>query len=126
MPYLVDTDILIDMTRGKKDAMDYLDSLGDWAVSIVSGMEILAGAKDRREVREIDIMLATYRKVHLSEEIGQLAYNLMKQYVKSHGLDPSDALIAATAIREGLTLATRNRKHFAAIGGLEVETPGYG
>lgn len=75
---LVDTDILVDLFRRSEAAGDYLDSLGDWSVSVVSGMELLAGAKDKSEAHEIDIMLATYRTVPLSEDIGRLGYNLMK------------------------------------------------
>jgi predicted nucleic acid-binding protein len=36
-----------------------------------------------------------------------------------------DALIAATAIAEGFTLVSRNRKHFHMIGGLVLEVPEY-
>lgn len=125
MAYLVDTDILIDFFRRNEAATDYLDSLGDWSLSIVTGMELVAGAKNNNEVREIDIMLATYRTIPLTEDIGQLAYNLMKSYSKSHNLEPQDALIAATATHESLKLTTLNRKHFGSIGGLEIEVPGY-
>lgn len=52
MAYLVDTDILIDLSRGSVPAGEYVDALGDWSVSIVSGMELLAGAKDKREAPE--------------------------------------------------------------------------
>ena len=48
----------------------------------------------------------------------------MKTYAKSEGLDPMDALIAATASEE-LILVTRNRKHCRAIKGLRVEAPEY-
>jgi predicted nucleic acid-binding protein len=40
-------------------------------------------------------------------------------------LDTLDALIAATALEEGLTLATKNRKHFQMIGHLKLEVPDY-
>ena len=36
-------------------------------------------------------------------------------------MDYADALIAATALAHGLTLATRNTRHFGAIPGLTVE-----
>lgn len=49
----------------------------------------------------------------------------MKKYAKSHGLDPLDALIAASAINSDLTLATKNRKHFKAIDGLKLEVVRY-
>ena len=125
MAYLVDTDILVDLMRRNKGAADYLDSIGDWSLSIVTGMELVAGAKNKNEIREIDIVLATYPAAPLNAEIGELAYNLMKTYAKSDGLDPSDAMIAATAIHEGLKLSTKNKKHFRNIEGLDIEVPGY-
>ena len=88
MAYLVDTDILVDLMRRNKGAADYLDSIGDWSLSIVTGMELVAGAKNKNEIREIDIVLATYPAAPLNAEIGELAYNLMKTYAKSDGLDP--------------------------------------
>jgi predicted nucleic acid-binding protein len=36
-----------------------------------------------------------------------------------------DSLIAATALEEGLTLASKNRKHFHMIGDLKLEVPNY-
>jgi predicted nucleic acid-binding protein len=36
-----------------------------------------------------------------------------------------DALVAATALNEGLTLATKKRKHFQMIGDLDLEIPNY-
>jgi predicted nucleic acid-binding protein len=123
--YLVDTDILIDYLRRQEPAADYLDSLGEWSLSVVSGMELVAGALNNDEVREIDTILATYPAAPMNLEIGQLDYNLMKTYSKSNGIDPCGAMIAATAIYEGLKLSTKNDKHFRDIGGLEMEVPKY-
>ncbi|HWE65252.1 MAG TPA: PIN domain-containing protein [Acidimicrobiales bacterium] len=39
------------------------------------------------------------------------------------GLRLPDALIAATALERGLTLTTRNRRHFEAVPGLGVRAP---
>lgn len=125
MAYLIDTDILIDYLRRQEAAAEYLDSLGEWSLSVISGMELIAGALDKDEVREIDLIFATYQAAPVNAEIGQLAYNLMKTYAKSNGLDPCDALLAATAIYEGLKLSTKNDKHFRDIGGLEIEVPEY-
>jgi predicted nucleic acid-binding protein len=49
----------------------------------------------------------------------------MKTYAKSHGLRPLDSMIAATALEDGLILASRNRKHFAMIEDLWLEVPRY-
>lgn len=125
MSYLVDSDILVDYLRHTEAAANYLDSLGDWSVSVVTGLELIAGAKDKREVAEIDLFLSAYHVVPTNPEIGQLAYNIMKAQAKANDLDPCDAMIAATAIYEGLQLSTKNGKHFRNIEALEIEIPEY-
>jgi predicted nucleic acid-binding protein len=102
-----------------------LDSLDDWSVSVITGLELIAGAKDRREVAEIDLVLGAYHVVPTNPEIGQLAYNIMKTHAKENGLDPCEAMIAATEIYEGLKLSTKNEKHFKNIEALEIELPRY-
>ena len=49
----------------------------------------------------------------------------MKTHAKSQGLLPLDALIAATALHEGVRLGTKNKKHFRNIEGLDLEVPEY-
>ena len=61
----------------------------------------------------------------LGVQITGLAYELLKRYAKSDGLRTFDALIAATAIEAGLTLVSKNRKHFQMISGLNLEVPDY-
>ena len=46
-------------------------------------------------------------------------------FALSHGLHALHALIAATAIENGLTLVSKNRKHFQMISGLSLEMPNY-
>lgn len=126
MPHLVDTDILVDLTRNNQGAIDYLDGLrNNWWIASITGLELIAGARDNREVAEIDRLIATYGTKHLTEAIDRRAYDILRRYAKSHGLRTFDSLIAATAIEEGLTLATRNRKHFAMIEGLLLDLPRY-
>jgi predicted nucleic acid-binding protein len=49
----------------------------------------------------------------------------MKIYAKAAGLRTLDSLIAATALDEGFTLASKNRKHFQMISELSLEVPKY-
>jgi predicted nucleic acid-binding protein len=126
MAYLIDSDILIDISRETPQAIEYVDSLpSEWMISQVTAMELIVGARDKRELADLDVFLAAQLITPLSERIGTRAYELLKCYSKSHGLHVFDSLIAATAIEEGLTLVTRNKKHFHMIDGLSVEFPGY-
>ena len=60
MPYLIDSDVLIDISRGKSAARDYVDGLPEgWAVSQVCAMDLIVGARDKRELADIDTCLTT-------------------------------------------------------------------
>ena len=126
MPYLVDSDFMVDLARGSSGAADYLDRLGDaWSISAITGVEILAGARTQRETTDLDLVLSGYRAIPPNEYIARRAYYLMKTYARSHGLHTLDALIAATALEEGFTLVSKNRKHFQMIADLSLEMPNY-
>ena len=107
------------------DAANYLDSIDDPAISIVTTHELIVGARDKRDLIAIDSLISTYAVVHIDTAIGHFAYELLKRYAKSDGLRTFDSLIAATAIVENCTLVSRNRKHFAMIEGLRLEAPQY-
>jgi predicted nucleic acid-binding protein len=121
--YLIDTDVMIDVSRGNADAASYLDSLGEAAISIITAHEPIVGARDKRDLAGIDSLISMYSVKHIDAAIGLLAYDLLKKYAKSDGLRTFDSLIAATAMERGLRLASRNRKHFAMIDGLQVDVP---
>jgi tRNA(fMet)-specific endonuclease VapC len=125
MVYLIDTDVMIDVSRENANAASYLDSLSDPAISIITAQELIVGSKDKRDLAGIDSLVATYPVIHIDAAIGQLAYDLLKRYARSDGLHTFDSLIAATAIGRDFALVTRNRKHFAMIDGLRLESPQY-
>ena len=60
------------------------------------------------------------RTIHLDTDISSRATLLVESHFHSQHLQMADALIAATAIQEGLPLLTGNYKHFKGITGLEV------
>lgn len=125
MVHLIDTDVMIDVSRENANAAAYLDALSDPAISIVTAQELIVGARDKKDVAGIDSLVSAYPVIHIDAAIGQLACDLLKQYARSDGLRTFDSLIAATAIERGFTLVSRNRKHFAMIGGLRLEAPRY-
>ena len=126
MPFLIDSNVLIDVSRGNTSAISYVDRLPEpWALSQVTALELIVGARDKRDLATIDGFLSLYPVVPLSESIGARAYRLLKSYAKSHGLHVFDSLIAATAIDRSLTLVTLNRKHYQMIEDLRLEVPDY-
>src|SRR5581483_17949 len=126
MAFLVDSNVLIDISRGNATAIKYVDALTEpWVLSQVTAMELIVGARDKRDLVVIDSFLSLYSIVPPSDAIGSRAYDLLKGYAKSHGLHVFDSLIAATAIENGLTLLTLNRKHYQMIDGLTIQIPDY-
>ena len=114
--FLVDTDVLIDISKGNVNAADFLANIiGTTFISIISPMELVIGARDKRDQVAIEKFIANYTIKELSVNIGMRAYTLLTQYAKSHGLTIMDALIAATAIEHNLTLISKNEKHFQPI-----------
>jgi predicted nucleic acid-binding protein len=121
MAHLVDTDVLIDLATNNQGAIGYVNSMAEgWSVSIITALELIVGARDKKEVAKIDQFLNAVAVVPLTPAVGTRAYLLLKQFSRSHGLRVFDSLIAAAAIEENRTLLTRNEKHFRMIPDLEV------
>jgi predicted nucleic acid-binding protein len=126
MPCLVDTDVLIDVSRNNQGAITWIDHLGDdWALSAMTALELISGAKNKREVQLIDRLSKPTRQF-LSPMLLASARTICSRSTPSPtGLRTFDSLIAATAIEEQKTLVTRNHKHFKMISGLAVDVPSY-
>ena len=126
MVYLVDTNVMVDFTRGNVNAADYLDRIrGACLLSSITALELIAGARNQREVTDLDILISAYEQIPPPDDATRRAYYLMKTHAKSAGLGTLDALIAATAIENGLTLVSKNRRHFQMISELSLEAPDY-
>ena len=56
-----------------------------------------------------------------TENIGHRAAIYIEEYAVSSGVRVGDAIVAATAVENNLTLATGNHKHFKAIHDLKIK-----
>ena len=113
MTALVDTNIVIDFLRRRPSAHDFFQTLvGKPALSVISVMELMHGARTRNEEARIDRIVDSATVLPVTIKIAEAAGRMTKHYQRSHGLEFPDALIAATAEQHGLKLATLNVKHF--------------
>jgi predicted nucleic acid-binding protein len=119
---LFDTDVLIWQLRGHPAAADAIDEADRRAISIVTYMELLQGARDKRELRSLKTFLTDLRFITLplTENIGHRASIYLEEYGLSASLSMPDALIAATAVEAHEVLVTGNQKHYKAIRDLQV------
>ncbi|MFF3002970.1 type II toxin-antitoxin system VapC family toxin [Kitasatospora sp. NPDC057940] len=131
MIYLLDTNVVAELTTRPKPA----PAVVEWArsvpatalcLSVITVAEVEAGVAAtsdplRRAVFEhvLEGMRVEYRgRIAAIGEREAAAYLAVHRRLKSAGtsIDPPDALIAATAIANGWTLASRNVKHLARTG----------
>lgn len=120
---LVDSDILIDVSRNAREAIDYLRRHSGpftLAISSITQMELLVGCRNKTEQRQLERFLRPFPVLALNEAIAARAVVLLRQYRLSHGLLLPDALIAATALVHDVPLATMNQRDYRFIAGLQL------
>ncbi len=119
---LFDTDVLIWYLRGNPNAAKVLQKTPERNISVISYMELLQGSKDKNEIKLIRRFLkdSAFRIVPLTENIGHRASVYMEEYCLKVKMCLSDALLAATATENNLTLCTGNNKHYKPIQELEL------
>ncbi|MEQ9405019.1 MAG: type II toxin-antitoxin system VapC family toxin [Cyclobacteriaceae bacterium] len=118
---LCDTNILIEFYRENQEILKNLESIGqeNIAVSIVTVGELLFGALNKKELKQINKDLSHLHIFNISDSVGEVFTQLMTEYSLSHNLGLPDGLIAATAIAEDIPLYTLNMKDFKFIKGLK-------
>jgi len=113
---LIDTDILIEVLRGRKPEVirlwsDTVSEAGAMFYSPVTLAEIRHGTR-ANERESTDRVLSSMVSVPIDREIGARAGDYLRAFHASHAIEIADALIAATASIHQLELWTQNRKHF--------------
>ncbi|HLK66674.1 MAG TPA: type II toxin-antitoxin system VapC family toxin [Bryobacteraceae bacterium] len=116
MTVLTDSDILIEVSRGRDKTMvsQWLELGQSDALilySAVSAAELWAGARPP-EYAALDALFDALLCVPIDAALGRRAGEYLRRYRKSHAVELGDALIAASAVERGARLWTRNRKHY--------------
>ena len=115
MIVLVDSNILINVTRGREEeTLRWLDLARSGAKVICSAVtvaELWHSARPREEPA-LEALFRSISTVPVDEQIGRRAGEFLRRYHSSHQIGLADAIIAATASLQNAPLWTRNRKHF--------------
>ena len=112
MKAVFDTNILVDYLNGIAAANHEIERYEEIAISIVTWMEVLAGADDADDAEEEAVMrefLSRFKVQPVEKAVAERAIKIRRQ----HKLKLPDAIIWATAKELGRILVTRNTKDFS-------------
>ncbi len=111
--YLLDSDVLIWLLRGRSETIERLERLeGSFGISVISRAEIWAGARER-EHRQIEDLFLSFTAYPVDTVVADRAGSYLREYqARGRRLELADALIAATAVIHELVLVTCNVGHF--------------
>lgn len=122
---LCDTNILIEVFRGKGLIINEVVKIGEQniAISDVTRAELLFGARNKEELKIIKKDINKLTCIPINSEISNLSVQLVEKYSLSHKLSLPDALIASTSIFYGIELFTLNLKDFKFIKQVKLLNP---
>lgn len=120
---IFDTDILISLQRGNRQAAGLLGKTRDKHISIQTYLELLQDAQNKNQHNVIKKLIEEGRFIILpfTPNIGHRALIYIEEFAITSGLRAGDAIIAATAVENNLALATANYKHFKCIRDLTIK-----
>jgi tRNA(fMet)-specific endonuclease VapC len=128
MPYLIDTDIVINSIKGNKAVNEHIARYAPIpkAISIITFGELLYGAKkSSQKDRNTSVV---YRLAEVFPIVG-ITRSTIETFTeiklaldrKGERIEDFDLLIAATALSLNYILVTNNTKHYKRIEGLQLE-----
>lgn len=109
MKAVFDTNILVDYLNGLPAANREMEHYEEITISIVTWMEVLAGADDAEEEAVMREFLSRFKIQPVEKAMAERAIKIRRQ----QKLKLPDAIIWATAKELGRILVTRNTKDFS-------------
>ncbi len=126
----LDTDLLVAILRGKKEAYKVaqeLDQEVKTATTVINAFELFYGANKSQlkaqNLRETENLLNKLQILPLDKAASKKAAEISAKLAQmGQALDYRDAMIAAIAIQNDATLLTRNEGHFQRIRDLKTKS----
>jgi len=116
----VDSCVVIDYSKNVPSVIDRLNQIQVPCLNFIVEMELLQGARNKRDLIAIQQKLQQFNLLKLAPEVELLATKLISAFNLSHGLTIGDAVIAATCLTYDIPLWTYNLKDFRYIPGIKM------
>ena len=122
---IVDTDVMIDILRGYKPALEWLKSLKDEEILIPGFvvMELIQGCRNKKEQNRIEKEILKYEILWPTPEICEEALKTFSKFHLSKGIGIIDSLIAQLSVSLRIPLCTFNHKHYNFVPGIKLIKP---
>ena len=107
---IVDTTILIHLSRGNTAAAAWLKAQGNLGITSISWLELIYGAQSKKHQSLALSLLQNFETIHLIQQDQTWAMRQLLNQRLSAGVAVNDCLIASIAYRLQLPLFTHNTK----------------
>lgn len=128
MKYLLDTNIVIFLLKGRMEVAQAIDSVGirNCVISEITKAELLVGyykalMKGRNPSPKLFEFLDALTVIPISSSLDIFARELARLQMEGCVIDDFDLLIGATAVSNGFILVTDNVAHLGRIKGVVTE-----
>lgn len=123
---LIDTNIVVDLFRGKENTLQNLNTLPNIYLPVIALGELYIGtsrvSNKGKHLKELSDFLKSCTIVHINEETAKIYGSISTAlYKKGKPIPTNDIWIAAIAIQNKFTLITGD-KHFSEIAGLKIKS----
>lgn len=123
-PVIVHTSVCVELAEGKEEAIAFWKALPVEArLATATYITLLGGATDETQLRRLQKFVQPFAVLSLGPMASSRAVELMLTHHIEDGLEPLDALIAATALAHEIPLVTTNPAPFLNVMGLKVYRP---
>lgn len=127
MKYILDTDWIINLLAGNKEAEEKIQHLDpdDIVISLITVAEIYEGAyaysNPDEHLQSFRVFFSNFKLVNLNLSVME-KFAEIRSYLRRTGkiISDFDILLGATALHHGFTVLTYNKKHFERIPDLKI------
>lgn len=120
--FLIDTNVFSKIFGNNASVKAFVESL-DAVVDTTIYIECIQGSKSNQEKRIVKKYIDNFPLLQLTPDISKRTIEIIDLYSNSHGLLLPDALIAASALENDLTVVTYNIGDFQFINDLKYLEP---
>lgn len=123
-PVIVHTDVCAQLATGSEAALAFFESPPvEVRLATATYLALLSGAEDESQLRRLSRFVQPYAVLSLGPMASSRSVELMMASTVTTGLNPLDALIAATALAHEIPLVAIDPRPFANIAELSVLRP---